>query len=629
MRLSPTPRRARAAVVAAVLLGALLTVLSAGRPDPASAQSPGPKLAAPDGVTLGFTCDYPLIGKQDLDVTIKLNVPRVVVAGSNFSDHTRFDTVATVSPKTTTGLRAQDAATIEGTALAKATVVLPTQQVHIKSSASMVKTKVPPGGGFRVQANGTAPSFESDDPGDGRIELTSLTLTPLLLKADGSLTDLGKDFDVACTQTRGSNVLAQFKVVASDTVPPTKPGAPAVVAQSPTSATLAWTPSTDDVGVKGYNVYDGTKRVASVYDGDTLVEVDGLAAGPHDFTVKALDLGDNPSAASDPTTVQIGADIPEKVPPTAPTGLRVPVDGDPPKPLVGGTWARLEWTASTDNVGVAEYEILSGGKVVATAPATDQPWGWVQELTPLSTYTFTVRARDAAGNVSQPSNAITVHTGKGPPSGCGVYPGAPADLSSHGCLYMAGFNNVNKLDGAAIVNDPKQDPVFANVAFKTVEQKYIKARFRFASPPRSKTTLLTFGFMPTTATMELDQIGDGEMDGTYKGDGYDVTATATVRVRIYDAKANGAVVDVGPRCRSRTPMKITLTAKSADFKDILDGGLLTGTVTIPAFSGCGVGEDMNRLFNHAISGPGNLLKIRQGPICKVESEECPPVEPQR
>ncbi|MCP2339133.1 hypothetical protein FHU30_004490 [Actinomadura rupiterrae] len=556
-------------------------------------------------------------------------MPKVIVAGTNFSNYTRFDTIATVSSKTTTGLRAQDAATIEGTALAKATVVLPSQQVHIKSSASMVKTKVPPGGGFRVQANGTAPSFESDDPGEGRIELTSLTLAPLLLKADGSLTDLGKDFSVNCTQTSGSNVLAAFKVVASDAVPPTKPGAPVAVSQGPTQATLAWTPSTDDVGVQGYKIYDGTTKVADTYDGNSIVTVQNLTAGPHTFTVKARDLADNLSPASDPTIVQIGADIREKVPPTAPTGLRVPTDGNPPKPLVGGTWARLEWTASTDNVGVTAYDIYSGAKVVATVDPTDEPWGWVQGLTPLSTYTFTVVARDAAGNVSQPSNAITVHTGKGPPKGCGDYHGAPADLSSHGCLYMAGFNNVNKLDGAAIVNDPKQDPVFANVAFKTVEQKYIDARFRFVRPLRSKTTFLTFGFMPTTATMELDQIGDGTMHGDYTGDGYNVTATTTVRVRISDARANGAPVNVGPRCQSGKPMNVVLTAKAADFKDILEGGRLTGTVAIPNFSGCGVGENMNRLFNHAISGPGNLLKIRQGPICKAESEDCPPVDPER
>ncbi|MFD9700580.1 cellulase family glycosylhydrolase [Lentzea sp. NPDC059081] len=63
----------------------------------------------------------------------------------------------------------------------------------------------------------------------------------------------------------------------------------------------------------------------------------------------------------------------------------------------------LAWDASTDNVGVTGY-VLSNGQ---TATGTTHT---VTGLTPDTSYTFTVQARDAAGNLSGASNAITVRT---------------------------------------------------------------------------------------------------------------------------------------------------------------------------------------------------------------------------
>ncbi|MEV7420275.1 carbohydrate binding domain-containing protein [Streptomyces sp. NPDC089919] len=81
------------------------------------------------------------------------------------------------------------------------------------------------------------------------------------------------------------------------------------------------------------------------------------------------------------------------------------------------TTVNLAWTASTDNVGVSGYDVYQGGTRVTGSNITSAT---VSGLTPETAYTFTVRARDAAGNTSAASNAVSVTTDKGsttPPTG--------------------------------------------------------------------------------------------------------------------------------------------------------------------------------------------------------------------
>ncbi|MFG2982179.1 carbohydrate binding domain-containing protein [Streptomyces sp. NPDC048258] len=70
----------------------------------------------------------------------------------------------------------------------------------------------------------------------------------------------------------------------------------------------------------------------------------------------------------------------------------------------------LAWTASTDNVAVTGYDIYQGAAKVATSTTTGAT---VSGLGPNTAYTFTVRARDLAGNTSPASNAVTVTTDNG------------------------------------------------------------------------------------------------------------------------------------------------------------------------------------------------------------------------
>jgi len=88
--------------------------------------------------------------------------------------------------------------------------------------------------------------------------------------------------------------------------------------------------------------------------------------------------------------------------PTVPTGLKTTA--------VTATAAALSWTASADNVGVSGYDVLRDGVVVATAATTQYN---DTGLTANTSYQYTVRARDLAGNVSASSAALTVKTSAG------------------------------------------------------------------------------------------------------------------------------------------------------------------------------------------------------------------------
>ncbi|WP_206604253.1 GEVED domain-containing protein, partial [Aquimarina sediminis] len=74
---------------------------------------------------------------------------------------------------------------------------------------------------------------------------------------------------------------------------------------------------------------------------------------------------------------------------------------------IGATSADLTWTASTDNVGVAAYEIFQGATSIGTSTTTNYS---VTGLTANTTYSFTIKAKDGAGNTSGSSTAVNVTT---------------------------------------------------------------------------------------------------------------------------------------------------------------------------------------------------------------------------
>ena len=71
------------------------------------------------------------------------------------------------------------------------------------------------------------------------------------------------------------------------------------------------------------------------------------------------------------------------------------------------TTTNLSWSGATDAVGVTGYDVYQGTSLVGSTGSTTYT---VTSLTPSTTYSFTVKAKDAAGNVSTASNTATVTT---------------------------------------------------------------------------------------------------------------------------------------------------------------------------------------------------------------------------
>jgi chitodextrinase len=129
--------------------------------------------------------------------------------------------------------------------------------------------------------------------------------------------------------------------------------------------------------------------------------------------------------------------------PTTPAGL-----------AAGATTATsvaLTWGAATDNVGVAGYDILRNGTAIATSAT---PSYTDTGLAPETSYTYTVRARDAAGNVSPASTPITVKTTAGSP---GFVLAAAGDIaeqctaSSSSCVHPKTAKLVENMNPAAVI----------------------------------------------------------------------------------------------------------------------------------------------------------------------------------
>jgi hypothetical protein len=95
----------------------------------------------------------------------------------------------------------------------------------------------------------------------------------------------------------------------------------------------------------------------------------------------------------------VQASAPDTASPTAPTNLTASP--------IGPTQVNLSWTAATDNVGVTGYRIFRGGLQIGTSTSTSFGDGAAAANT---AYSYTVRAVDAAGNVSPDSNVANATT---------------------------------------------------------------------------------------------------------------------------------------------------------------------------------------------------------------------------
>jgi chitinase len=248
-----------------------------------------------------------------------------------------------------------------------------------------------------------------------------------------------------------------------DVQAPSAPASLRSTAVSSSSVSLAWNASSDNVGVTGYEVFVGSSTTAAATATGTSATVSGLSANTtYSFTVKARDAAGNRSSASSAFSVTTSPVSNDNQAPSTPASLR--------STAVSSSSVSLAWNASTDNVGVTGYEVFVGSATTAAATATGTS-ATVSGLSANTTYSFTVKARDAAGNRSSASSSLSVKTSAPPAAGSKVIVG-----------YWHNFDNGS-----------------TNIRLKDISSKYDVIQVAFAEPVGGASTG-NMGFTPYNAT---------------------------------------------------------------------------------------------------------------------------------
>ncbi len=213
------------------------------------------------------------------------------------------------------------------------------------------------------------------------------------------------------------------------------------------------------------------------------------------------------------------------------------------------------------------------------------------------------------------------------------------------CIKAAGFMNVKKTGNAV--------PVALESSVKLGTQKLngnpvlgpnlqeLQGYFVSGTHP-TPTTVLGFGFMPTRAVAEAVQVG-GRQNGptdpvtgnarlvkkqfdNYRQPGVgpdQIKISSYVRVKANEAQVNGVLLDLGDRCMtSPTPFAAAgFLGNWRTGKLMYDEGqsVVVDDLEIPAFSGCGVTEDLSPILTASVSGSGNYTKAETGTWCAVLS----------
>ena len=191
-----------------------------------------------------------------------------------------------------------------------------------------------------------------------------------------------------------------------DTEAPTVPANVRTSDVTETTAKVAWDEASDNVGVVGYNVYVNETKVNEELVTGTEYDLTGLTEETeYTVTVTAVDAEKNESVRSEAVTfTTLKTEEPaDTEAPTVPANVKASE--------ITYTKATITWEASTDNVEVAGYNVyVKGTKVNASLVAN--PTYDLTGLTEGTEYTVTVTAVDAAGNESEPSEAVTFTTEK-------------------------------------------------------------------------------------------------------------------------------------------------------------------------------------------------------------------------
>jgi chitodextrinase len=246
-----------------------------------------------------------------------------------------------------------------------------------------------------------------------------------------------------------------------DTAAPTAPSGLSAAASSSSQINLSWSAASDDVGVVNYRVVRcqgagcaSFTEIATV--GGTSYSNTGLAGSTsYSYLVRAADAAGNLSGYSASATA-VTLTAPDTTAPTAPSGLSAAASSS--------SQINLSWNAASDSVGVTGYRVercqgagCGNFAQIATVSGTSYS---NTGLSGSTSYSYRVRAGDAAGNLSSYSakaTAVTATDNRAP-----VISGSPATTVTVGSAYTFA-PTASDPDGQALTFSVMGEPGWASI----------------------------------------------------------------------------------------------------------------------------------------------------------------------
>ena len=258
---------------------------------------------------------------------------------------------------------------------------MPENVVLVNVSETTVKL------GWAKPIEGNAVSYKVYRDGKEVATVTKTEFEDTGLKAGTAYTYTVKAVDADGKSSKASN--AVIATTAKEKI--NEPTDVRVLAVTETTVKIAWTKPEKGTAVS-YKVYRDGKEVATVTK--TEFEDTGLKVGTaYTYTVKAVDADGKLSKASNAV---IATTAKEKI--SEPTALRVLAVTD--------TTVKIAWTKPEKGIAVS-YKVYRDGKEVATVNRTEFEDTGLKDDT---AYTYTVRAVDADGKLSEVSRSSSTRT---------------------------------------------------------------------------------------------------------------------------------------------------------------------------------------------------------------------------
>ncbi|MGD6792678.1 lytic polysaccharide monooxygenase [Metabacillus indicus] len=184
---------------------------------------------------------------------------------------------------------------------------------------------------------------------------------------------------------------------------PTAPSNVKATEKTFTEVEVSWNPSADNTGVKEYALLRNGERIGTT-GSLTYTDKNVEPNKTYSYAVKAIDHAGNESPLSAEVSITTAeASAEDKTPPSPPQNLHLM--------NVAAESVELMWGASEDLSGIREYHIYRDGIKISQTTSTSYTDTTVSSNT---TYSYTVKAVDTYGNISDSSNLLDVTTKEDP-----------------------------------------------------------------------------------------------------------------------------------------------------------------------------------------------------------------------